>query len=502
MKSFFVLLLLLVASAVTAQTSRVSKGDLLKQRQYQTNGNLTFYVDPLGNDANQCTSTTTAACLTIQGALNKAPKLLRHSLTVNIAAGSYAGFLLSGFRHDVGIQQATGGITISGTLANSTGLASGTATGTATAGTQGSHATYATLTDSGQAWTANDLRGRFLILTGGTGAPNTRVISSNTGTVITTVYTMVPPPDATTTYAIQDAASIISTGIATPAAGDAVSVANSTGVYVAGNDSDYTSGATTVLIKNLRFQNVSANGITVRSGIALALDAIQFADGSATSNRILASTGGSSVRIQYVSSMTSSTTLRHASLGESAGSAVLYSLFQNGGVGIAATGPFGSTGLNITALETIGSQIGGIAIKGGHAGLDALHIACATVVGNAGIQTGWDGLGAAPASSGRGGTSMYLTSSIVTGCDSAIRLRSDSTIDIETGVGGVSGTAVAEIFDVIYGGLAVLENGSVTISGAANEISLDNGGVNSTIAAVSVNSCITSMGYQSSVCKR
>ena len=49
------------------------------------NGGTTYYVDPSGSDGNACTSTGTAACLTIQGAIGKAAS----GDTVNVGAGTY-----------------------------------------------------------------------------------------------------------------------------------------------------------------------------------------------------------------------------------------------------------------------------------------------------------------------------------------------------------------------------------------------------------------------------
>lgn len=181
-----------------------------------TFSDLTYFVDPTGNDSNACTTSGVNACLTIQGAINKSPKQLMNRVTINVAAGNYAGFLVAGFVQDNSIQSVTGGLLIQGTLVNSTNLISGTATGIATSGTPASGSTWGTLTDATQNWTINDLRGRFLAITSGTGASTLlfKVISSNTATMITTIGTGFTP-DATSHYAIQDAASIITSGIHT-----------------------------------------------------------------------------------------------------------------------------------------------------------------------------------------------------------------------------------------------------------------------------------------------
>lgn len=70
------------------------------------------------------------------------------------------------------------------------------ASGTATAGGA------STLTDGGASFTINEFTGDWITLTGGTGAGQSRQISSNTATVITVSTVWVTVPDATTTYQI------------------------------------------------------------------------------------------------------------------------------------------------------------------------------------------------------------------------------------------------------------------------------------------------------------
>ena len=70
-----------------------------------------------------------------------------------------------------------------------------TASGTATAGSS------TTLTDSGKAFTVNGLTGQLLTITSGTGANQTRTVTSNTATVITTAAWTVTP-DNTSVYQV------------------------------------------------------------------------------------------------------------------------------------------------------------------------------------------------------------------------------------------------------------------------------------------------------------
>lgn len=154
--------------------------------------------------------TGTGACLTIQGALQKLPKNLDHLTTITVAAGNYTGARINGFVQDQTQQGTTGGLLIEGTLANITPT-TGTATGTATSGTAGSSTnstiTFGTLTDSTQSWTVNDLRGRIVTITGGTGSGQQFIVASNTATSLT-IEGVWTAPTRSSTYALQDSATV------------------------------------------------------------------------------------------------------------------------------------------------------------------------------------------------------------------------------------------------------------------------------------------------------
>lgn len=209
---------------------------------YETCAALTLFVDgTLGSDSNQCTAAGASACATIQGAINKIPKLIRHPVTVTVAANgsavkTYTGAQISGFSFDPATAAAGAFLEIDGTLITATGLATGTATGTATAGSAGSGATFGTMTDGTQTWTANDLKGYILEITGGTGSGQTRMISSNTGTVITIVGTWATAPVAGSTYAIRDYGAQITTGINQSALSNSTAAASPAGLIIQGNN--------------------------------------------------------------------------------------------------------------------------------------------------------------------------------------------------------------------------------------------------------------------------
>lgn len=200
-----ILLSIVLGMYAQAQPLDYSTGGNLKRRQYQTYSALTFYVDPTGSDSNACTASGTAACLTLGGALLKVPRNIKHLVTINVAAGTYTevfrvqGFFIEG---DNGAA-STAALTITGTQVNFT-PATGSATGTLTAYTNTStvDGAHPFATDSGATWTVNDLRGRFLQITGGTGSGQYMPIASNTATTITLAAKYTTAPVAGSTYAI------------------------------------------------------------------------------------------------------------------------------------------------------------------------------------------------------------------------------------------------------------------------------------------------------------
>lgn len=198
----FVVLLLLLASSVFAQPA-VTRSGALKKRAYQSYATTTLYVDPTGSNTNACTSSGTSACLTLSGALAKLPRFIRHATTINIAAGTYTEpFRVQGFVTGSTAEASdTGTLSITGTLANVT-PATGTATGSLTGRTAASGGAKEILTDSGQTWTVDDLRGHLLQITGGTGSGQYRPIASNTATTISVASPFTTAPTAGSTYAI------------------------------------------------------------------------------------------------------------------------------------------------------------------------------------------------------------------------------------------------------------------------------------------------------------
>lgn len=245
-----------------------SGGNILLNPTFTTQAALTLYVDPLGSDTNSGTVSGTGAFLTIQAAVNAIPKLVRHPVVVNIATGSYSGFGVYGFSFDPASVTNGAYINFVGGYITATGLASGTATGTATAGAAGSGATYGTLTDGTQAWTINDLKGKAIVITGGTGSGQTRIIASNTATQITIVGTWTAPT-GTSTYTISSWGPVVNTAVNQPAI-PGTAAGTPLALAMQGNGS-------------VRLVSGSA---TVLAGAAITFNRIKFAPGTAAQGAV------------------------------------------------------------------------------------------------------------------------------------------------------------------------------------------------------------------------
>jgi hypothetical protein len=199
---------------------------------------LDLYCDPAGNDSNPGT-----ALLPVRqpaAALALVPRHLRHRATIHLAPGSYQGFSVTGFVFDPQPDGTQIGLAVAGTFVTATPV-TGTATGTSTGAANGSVTTpsWAVLTDSGQSWTPEDLRGRFLEITTGTGAGQILPIVHNDAThiyVMTTTWSAAPSGSG---YAIHDQGAIINTPIQVPSPLAAIGAtpipATNAGIVVAGN---------------------------------------------------------------------------------------------------------------------------------------------------------------------------------------------------------------------------------------------------------------------------
>lgn len=173
---------LVLLSALCFAQARNPRFNATQLAGQATSAAMTLYVDPTsGSDSSACVSTGAAACKTVNGALTKVPGRVSHNVTINLASGTYTDSTIKveGFNIDNGVTLSIAGAQIAFTPAT------GTSTGTLTGVTAGSlSTTRATVVDSGQTWTVNDLRGRFFRTTSGSGTANYYPIISNTATDI------------------------------------------------------------------------------------------------------------------------------------------------------------------------------------------------------------------------------------------------------------------------------------------------------------------------------
>lgn len=204
----------------------------------KTTADITLYVAAAGNDSNDGL-TAGNALLTIQAAIDKIPDNILHAVTINVGAGNFAAFavrnkLIGGYLN----QPATYQFTITGAdPINYTPVGGGTGSGTATGGTT------STLIDAGQAWAANELRGKLVYVNS-----SWLFIRSNDATSLETIGISSSTMNGKA-YVIQDLSTVINTAQSYGTISSCIYLENvhgHMGSYAAINISKFkTSGATT-----------------------------------------------------------------------------------------------------------------------------------------------------------------------------------------------------------------------------------------------------------------
>src|SRR5262245_64781443 len=255
--------------------------DLLTSGGGVTTAPVTLYCAPSGSDSNP--GTQTLPLRQPAAALARIPKSIRHLVTINLAPGTYQGFAISDLNIDPASDGSQVGLHIKGTLVDAS-LAAGTATGTATAAANGDATTptWATLTDAGQSWTADDLKGRFLEITSGTGTGQVYPIVANTATTVAVLNMAWNGVPASSGYAVRDQGSVIDSPIqvspSLPPAGSITAPVN-TGILVLGNRGAM--GQAYILIEKLKvdltgFSQINTVGINLQSTMAMTVAHCSF----------------------------------------------------------------------------------------------------------------------------------------------------------------------------------------------------------------------------------
>jgi len=463
-----ILLTLLSLSMLGQTPGVVTRGDLMKRSEYQTFDALPLFVDSLGSDDNDCLGTGVNACLTIAGALSRVPKLINTPVTISIASGSFAGAQVSGFTIGEARSTAAGAyLSIIGTLVTSTTLLSGPTTGTFDSGTAGtaSPAVFGTATKLLAGWTVNDLRGRFIEITGGTGSGQVKVIQSNTVDTITIAGTFSPSPNGTSTFALRDSGTNITSGVVVPASINGAAGVTPNGFLITSNTGDATASGTSlsVGVSQCKFTNVGI-GVTATGATKLLLRRNQF---MVTAGGVFL-TKNASINLD-----TNALMLAAAQIGLTVGSDVsstfvTQNLIRGGSIGV-STANVSSWMMLGTAIEAQTSS--GISMNGGvgQAQLNGNRFDCAGVGAGIFVLSSFSGGKLGVDLGGSGGD----ISSCVTGID-ASGTHHFSLAAVWSGAGNTTAISVSK-------GSALQLSAASTITGVT-ELSID--GTAFTVAAM------------------
>lgn len=501
------LLLALAASAFgqgntgSSTSTDISRGNGLRIPQYRTVGSATttnYYVDPAGSDSNNCMASGAAsACLTVQGALNKIPKLLRNNVTVNVAAGTYAGFIVSGFMADNGLQQTTGGLLIQGALANST-LASGSATGTATGGSAGSGSTFGTLVNSGAGWTDGDLVGRIITTASPT---NTEfMISANTSTTITIDGTWTTPTGSTT-YTIQDPSVVVNTGVSLPATGLSAALANQAAILFTNNNMTYRDGAIALRYMNVAPTTAGVAGVATEDGSSIQLTSMQVRPTGTTVAAIRGPTFSFTAQgglVAVTKSDIAPLNSLNAAVQFSAGGTV--SFLQSN---IRTTSANTTSAISMSALTSRLRLVSSTSITGYQSGIALPASGMPTVVVSnvvltcSGAGTGITLGSATGANVGSVGFST-ITALAISGCDIGILASGLSSLDVTSMTGSTTTVGIR----ANRGAYVTYSKAGVTLTAGGDDWQVNTSEIVGEFADISTNLCASSLANGARICTR
>lgn len=429
----------------------------------QTAGATTYYVATTGNDGNSCLAVG-QECATIQGAVAKVPKRVRHPVTVSIGVGNFAaGVPITGFQFDAAVASVGAYLSIAGTWGSPT-LTSGPNPFTPSSIANGSCATWGTVTKTGAGWTPHELRGKWLVKT--VTATRYYLIADNTEDVITIVGAA-PVPSASGTVYIREPLTVINsiTGAAlgtTYGAG----AANSQGFILGGNESIAGNIWGDIVFSALRF---SVNGYPFTVGPDESLNVLNCWFDTALVSKYVAV--GSAPRTSF----SLQGNVFQLGAGSSAVSAngedVRIRSQQN--LYLSGTRAFATPGG--VRLDSSGDEFSTATdvLRGGSSGI--VYFECGHILSPIGLQFS-SGVGERSMAFGLGSTSAHLYKMAFTSSDTCINVRGPRSVSLE-GVTGTCTTAAISASD----GAQVYVDSTTTITGGA-EISVD--GAASTLATM------------------
>lgn len=475
------ILSLVSAASFAAPPPTVPFSQYYRKSETATQGTLSLYVDPAGSNGNDCLAAN-RACATVQGAFDKIPHIVRHSVTVNLSAGTHAGGAILAnkvIEYSAAAAVPSPGITIKGELIAATkdGLMSGTVT-SATASTLATN-TWATLTVTGAGWTTNQLRGMLLRVT--TGATvQIAAVSDNTATVITTGTDWTVTPTGSSTFEILDWATTISGGASSPVTtiSTSVSATNHYSLMFIGNKAATGTGG--FLVEQLKFGALtvaSGASIELRDSRTVHVRYARFEPGGSTRNAIR-SLFSSSVSVQASSAFVAAGSgLRAFYSGENGGElqrmSVSTSVVENM-VGVIAASVVGS----INSLRVVGVPTSQPAISIGYAAdlsIFKTRLDCNST-GSAILTSG-----NATSVSQRPNVSVKYWGFHADNCPTVFDYAGGKHyFNVSGSVASVTGTGNTTVFS-LYDGAYVLINSSVSITGTT-EVSVD--GTTMTLAAL------------------
>jgi hypothetical protein len=428
--------------------------------QSATSAAIALFVDPAGSNSNTCLASGAAnACLTIAGAVAKLPRFLQHSSTITVASGAYTtGFVSSALPTPVVIGQGIG-LTIQGAMENST-VATGTATGTCTAAAAGSSSGPATCTDSGQSWTVDNLKGKFITFSSGTLSGQSFPIVTNSATVITFPSTT---SSGTVAYTIQEPGAVFTTsGANLPlnfSGNGNITLSKMKFVVTAGNGFTFASTALTGI--NVTWQDLSISASSTALSVFSGLHAMRRC--------YVTSSGSHGISVIHTNptwSPTLSVTTSYIRVTTAA--------FH--GVTIESQSEMAVAPVTSSSIE-VATGIG-VNLKYGQFGQNASGwITCTTTGSGTGIVVGTVVSATAPgtlSSHTFNGTSVRIT-----GCGTGLSVASAPASAV---VGAITLDTVTTGFSVTKGGIIDFFGATPTFTSVTNELSYD--GTFSTFAAL------------------
>ncbi|MBU1767916.1 MAG: hypothetical protein KJ648_07430 [Candidatus Omnitrophica bacterium] len=238
---------------------------------------INLYVETTGDD--DAAGTAAAPLRTIQAAVNRVPRFIRHPVNIHVGAGDFAGASIAGFTVGNAAVAADGAyLRIVGTKVLVT-PATGVATGTATSGVAGTSTTWGTLTLTGAGWTPADFDGKLIEILSGTGVGQVRPIQTNTDEVVTIVGPWTTAPAADSVFGIYEWATTLVSGVAMPTTAAGASTAPPAALLVYSITSQEGQGSTYAQISAewLKFKTVgNVLAVALRSAASVLVSNSRF----------------------------------------------------------------------------------------------------------------------------------------------------------------------------------------------------------------------------------